>query len=220
MINFWHIVAQGFGIYDQNLLNGSIDKQLVLGSIIHHALSSPLSVISSNCDQRKKGKAIAHIERLLDEFRHTDLVEEFSLGHTIALISQQLESIPGSDRLYFAHHKSQDVKLRGKQGLLVEAVICLVKNALQSSQETLVGLHLVANHSEVKISVADFGSGMSGWQQIRASKLFTTSKHNGTGVGLPFSRWVIERVFNGKMHILSKLNLGTMVVIILPCAKS
>ena len=52
----------------------------------------------------------------------------------------------------------------------------------------------------------------------RVSEVFFTTKQNGTGIGLAFSKEVIE-LHKGKLLISSKLNEGTEIKIILPKEK-
>ena len=61
---------------------------------------------------------------------------------------------------------------------------------------------------------------MNGWQQLLFSQPFITTKSWGFGIGLPFVKWVVEVVFDGQFDLLSKSNLGTMIVLKLPMSNA
>lgn len=194
----------------------SIDKQVVLGSLIEHSIASPLTVLAATNDDRVKSAAYQQIRGVLRALRSPHHHHTFSVKETTVMIAQQLLLLPDSDRVYFAHRQIDGVSLRGKQLLLIEAVMCLVKNSLESNEETLVGLNLFSSQKVLKIVLSDFGQGMNTWQQLLVKQPFLTTKKDGMGIGLPFVKWVVESVFYGQFEILSKPALGTMVVLKLP----
>ncbi len=67
----------------------------------------------------------------------------------------------------------------------------------------------------VEITFEDTGCGMSAEQIENLFKPFHSTKKGGTGLGLVIARKIID-AHNGKIDIKSRLNVGTIVSIILP----
>jgi len=65
------------------------------------------------------------------------------------------------------------------------------------------------------VAIADQGPGMPEDVRARAFDAFFTTKHRGTGLGLPIARRVIE-AHGGTIQIDAPPSGGTMVTIVLP----
>ena len=63
--------------------------------------------------------------------------------------------------------------------------------------------------------ISDNGTGMNEETQKNLFKFKYTTKKNGTGIGLHFSKMIIK-MHNGAIHFDSKLNEGTRFHITLP----
>ena len=68
---------------------------------------------------------------------------------------------------------------------------------------------------EVQIKIEDTGTGMSKETLEKISKIFYTTKQNGTGLGVALSKEIIEQHY-GSIHYQSELGKGTKVIILLP----
>jgi signal transduction histidine kinase len=96
------------------------------------------------------------------------------------------------------------------------ALINLVSNAIEASgrgQTATVSIE-VGRHNVV-LRVVDQGSGMDGETLENIFTPFYTKKKEGTGLGMPIAKKVVE-AHKGKIHIDSKLGIGTEVRIELP----
>jgi two-component system sensor histidine kinase HydH len=118
-----------------------------------------------------------------------------------------------------------EADLRGPDTALVDgfqlkqAVLNLVLNALQATPR---GGHVVVRTAGDKrrfvVAVADDGEGMSPETRDRAFTPFFTTREDGTGLGLPLVRRIVEE-HGGSVEISSTLGEGTTVTLALPPAR-
>jgi signal transduction histidine kinase len=69
--------------------------------------------------------------------------------------------------------------------------------------------------SLLKLCVSDTGCGIPEADLERVQEPFVTTKTQGTGLGIPICKKIIE-AHNGSLEISSKLNEGTTVEITIP----
>lgn len=69
-----------------------------------------------------------------------------------------------------------------------------------------------------RVSIADHGSGMPADVREKALDAFFTTKHRGTGLGLPIARRIIES-HGGEIHIETPPGGGTVVSLVLPAKR-
>jgi signal transduction histidine kinase len=115
-----------------------------------------------------------------------------------------------------------DVDLRGPEVASVDgfqlkqAILNLVLNALQA---TPAGGHVVVGTSGDKrrllVAVSDDGEGMSAEAKKNAFTPFFTTREEGTGLGLPLVRRVVEQ-HGGSVEIASAPGAGTTVTLTFP----
>lgn len=75
-----------------------------------------------------------------------------------------------------------------------------------------------AGASRLRLSISDTGVGMTPEIQQRIFEPFFTTRAQGTGLGLPIVRRIIES-HSGNVAVESALGLGTTFTVRLPCAK-
>ncbi|MBV6522331.1 MAG: Adaptive-response sensory-kinase SasA [Gemmatimonadaceae bacterium] len=85
-----------------------------------------------------------------------------------------------------------DVTVRADSDQLEQALINLIRNAVDAARETSGGVLVTwsANADAVEVTVADDGPGLSGGANLFVP--FYTTKPDGTGIGLVLSRQVAE----------------------------
>lgn len=96
------------------------------------------------------------------------------------------------------------------------ALINIVSNAIEASgrgQNVTVGT--VPGKDTLAITIADQGPGMDSEAIENIFTPFYTKKQEGTGLGMPIAKKVIE-AHKGKIHVQSKPGAGTEVMIELP----
>ena len=94
----------------------------------------------------------------------------------------------------------------------------LLKNAMEAMPdggELRVRMRLAEDEGAVCIDVSDSGHGVSEIELRSIFRPFYSTKPDGTGLGLPFCRRVVEE-HGGEIKVESKLNKGTVFRITLP----
>lgn len=116
------------------------------------------------------------------------------------------------------------------QARLTTVISNLLDNAVKFTEEGHVNFSIkVANKTDsdvvdVRISIEDTGIGMSkefldeGFSDFKQKDGKTTRKYEGAGIGLSFSKKVIQKM-NGSLRIESQVNKGTRVEIDFPDVK-
>lgn len=111
--------------------------------------------------------------------------------------------------------------------LLEQVVINLVQNSLEAMDQVLESLRSVSINvwceqtNQVCIQVKDNGCGIAHQISHRVMEPYFTTKPNGLGIGLSFSKSVVEK-FGGQIKFSSNSNSsrGTNATLIFPRAKS
>jgi signal transduction histidine kinase len=103
---------------------------------------------------------------------------------------------------------------------LVQALTNLLANALESyegiKQAIPVAVTARAAEQRIEIVIEDHGSGMSEEVLADATVLFSTSKPDGTGFGLPLAVKIIESEHDGRLVLESRKGRGTTAKVIVP----
>lgn len=99
---------------------------------------------------------------------------------------------------------------------LTQAVINLLKNSYEAMNRTgACYLNAYADSDNLHIDIIDFGGGIDPDIQPRLFVPFTTSKENGTGLGLNITKEIIEN-HHGTLSYESRENDGCTFYITLP----
>lgn len=102
--------------------------------------------------------------------------------------------------------------------MLHQALVNVVMNAVQATPaggRVIVGAHETAR--EMQLTVRDTGKGIAAENLETVFKPFFTTRHTGTGLGLPITREIAQR-HGGGVTIDSRIGAGTTVTIHLPLA--
>ena len=106
--------------------------------------------------------------------------------------------------------------------LMVQLLMNLLTNSMQATERGGTINVLVApfpRHDGVIVSVADTGRGIAPEHLDRIFDPFFTTKEEGTGLGLPICRQIVEQ-HGGTMEIDSEIGTGTRVTLLLPDANA
>jgi two-component system, NtrC family, nitrogen regulation sensor histidine kinase NtrY len=106
-----------------------------------------------------------------------------------------------------------DLQLFADLQLLEQVVLNLVKNAIEAflpehTERKIVLLAYTDENGKILVSVTDNGSGISEDALQNIFIPFFTTKKNGSGIGLPFSRQIMLR-HNGSLTAQSELGKGS-----------
>lgn len=103
-----------------------------------------------------------------------------------------------------------------------QAVVNLISNAIKYGNNKPIIVSVSANNDVVKIVVADQGIGIPPDQQKRIFNRFeravTSRNYKGLGVGL-YITYQIVKAHDGKIHVESSLNKGSIFTLELPSKK-
>lgn len=201
---------------------------------LHHAMASPLNAILLESElalaenlPREIKKKFKHIYRAADMLKNSlETLVRFEVERvnfypavSARKVSSFFENKSKGIKLTL-HINDKKEKIFGSSLLFEEVLKCLVSNALEAYPKTaknkFVLLKLSATNQELCVKVADFGQGMNFFEQRIALLKGVTFKRSGSGLGLFLVRSVVEKVFRGKVTLLSYPGLGTAVFCYFP----
>lgn len=120
----------------------------------------------------------------------------------------------------------EDFCVEADRDAISEAIMNLIDNAMKYSRDDKrIKLEVTPNQSEVRISITDFGIGISAQEQARIFDAFYRSDieevkaRGGAGLGLTQVKHIVE-AHNGKVEVQSSGEAGSTFSIILPIGES
>lgn len=207
-------------------------EQMILKShVFLHACRTPLTVIrccvdelTSNEHFSENEQLISSLESSVDKLQElfsevsssspnkTIKITKFNLSEVVANISMMLRPRFPSAIIY--NEIDSNIEITGNRLYLEEALRCVAINALEAYRPgTKQHLYLIARkrRKNIQIDIIDLGFGMN----KRAKKIALVGgfsyKSHGSGVGLGFATYTIEKLFHGKMHVFTEFGIGTRV---------
>lgn len=106
-----------------------------------------------------------------------------------------------------------DLKLQGDENMLKQVMINLLKNSMHALEDHTSGAIDIRGRKvagSIRISVADNGSGISPEYMDDIFTPFFSTREDGSGIGLSFSRHIV-RLHDGSISIQSEPGKGTTV---------
>lgn len=143
-------------------------------------------------------------------------LETFELSEVMEDIVLLLNTYAAQTGVMLHRELEQGLHLRTDKNQLKQALVNLVKNAIEatpSGGEVKVLLRRGERHAV--ITILDTGKGMTKEQLSRIGTLFYTTKDKGTGLGTMVSLRIIESM-KGRVQYESEPGLGTEVRIVVP----
>lgn len=204
---------------------------------ITHEIKNPLAVCKGYLDMfdiKDPGKANKYIGIIDQEIDRTlVLLKDFSDVSKINIeknemdITMLMEDVCDEAKIIFKNNMvfncnidNKEVYINGDYNRLKQVLVNVIKNAKEAiaeSGEVLLEAKKIKNN--YIITVKDNGVGMDKETIKKIGTPFYTTKKSGTGLGVCFSREIVER-HNGVMSYFSKEEKGTTVKIILPINKT
>ncbi len=96
-----------------------------------------------------------------------------------------------------------------------QLILNLCRNGIQAMAKGELSLSTLESDECVLLKVKDHGCGIPEDKLEHIFDPFYTTKDDGTGLGLPVCRSIVER-HNGKIHVVSEVGKGTEFVITFP----
>lgn len=204
---------------------------------ITHEIKNPLAVCKGYLDMidiknpSKANKYIGIIDQEID--RTLVLLKDFSNVSKIKVeknemdITMLLEDVCDESKLIFKNNMvfnysicNEEVYINGDYNRLKQVLVNVIKNAKEAIKSNgIVSLETKKIKNNYVILIKDNGIGINKEDLKKVGTAFYTTKKNGTGLGVCFSKEIIEK-HNGVMLYLSKPGKGTSVKIILPILKT
>ena len=213
-------------------------------SSIRHELGNPinsikvsLSILDSNLELYDKNDIkrfinrslsdIGRVEYLLKTLKNFSIFERPIIEKTdmttllnkfITLITTELQQknielaadIPKEPRFGL-------IDPRAFQQVLLNLIANAADSLIEISQKNISLAMLTEENGQINIIISDNGCGISDDEQINLFKPFFTTKPQGTGLGLVIVKKMLAKM-NCSIHIDSKNNRGTKVLIVIPGA--
>ncbi len=135
------------------------------------------------------------------------------LNEAISLAMTKTNKPISIERKYIA----DDVAAEGIPTLMREALMNLVVNAIDAVPDTGSVVVSIERNTKgaVVIAISDDGPGIPHDQMQNLFEPFSTSKENGTGIGLFSAKHIVE-LHKGQLNVDSSAEKGTRVEVVLP----
>jgi len=164
------------------------------------------------------------LNRFLEAVRPSELpLRPISLNVLLGEIASLLQTEWQPKGIAFAVTLDEALpQVAGDEELLRRAFMNLIVNACQAMPEG--GLVTITSATDdeggvIKATVTDTGTGIPPENLERIFKMYYTTKTDGTGIGLPLVRRVVD-LHRGSVEFLSTVGRGTTVIVRLPLEES
>jgi len=211
-----------------------------------HEFRTPLSIIRGEAEltlsqerdpaEYREALSIVHDEALrlsamvddllalarADSGQQTLETEEFYINELLEECCRSASVLAVKRGVALTMTPQSDVQVRADLAMLRRMILNLLDNALKYTQPGgSVCADMIADDSEVRISVTDTGIGIPAEFTSRVFERFyrvsrsRTRAEGGSGLGLAIAKWVAE-AHGGTISVTSTPGLGSSFVVILP----
>ena len=189
-----------------------------------HELKNPLTICNGYLDMMLKCKEedkYTYIQIVKDEIKRSlNIINDYnnllSLNKgNFNLYDLLLETKNNLEELYNCKIEiisNNKLDYYGDYSKLKQVFLNIIKNSYEANSNLIV-IKVDEDKSIYKISIFDNGIGIKNIDDIY--KEYYTTKENGTGLGIPYIKEIIE-LHRGSINYYSKENIGTRVEVILP----
>jgi len=212
------------------------EKELRISiSKLTHELKNPLSVCNGYIDMidiNDNTKTTKYLSIIKDEIKRSlNIINDFSFINKIKGIEKEemdlyllleeiyytLNPLYKSNNASITLPKERELYINADYNKLKQVLINILKNSLESKENDYlyVNIKLRKIKNMIKITINDNGCGMTKDELNHIEDNFYTTKINGTGLGIPYCKEIIN-YHNGSLIYKSIKNKGTSVSILLP----
>lgn len=168
------------------------------------------------------------VEQLLflarsDSGRNRMTIEEISLTVLMEEVFEESKMIDEEHVYQIKIEDADDVKVMGDATMLKQTMRILADNAAKYTKPGDEIIFSVGALGDAFFYVQDTGTGMGESDVVHVFERFyrsdeaRNSKSDGTGLGLPIAKWIVDK-HKGHFDILSRKELGTRITVFLPLA--
>lgn len=238
-----HLMASSERIMNLHMTLKEVEKQKQLRDSlfkITHEIKNPIAVCKgyldmfdiNNPDHVKRYIPIIkqEIERTLTLMHDFLMLTKLNADKKRMDLSVLLQDVYDMSKMIFKDKKidflcssiDQEIYIDGDYDRLKQVFLNIMKNAAEAipnNKKGIIKFKVKESLKELIITISDNGVGMSKENLSKIGEPFYTTKQYGTGLGVKFSKEIIE-IHDGSIEYKSKLNVGTTVIIKLPLKKS
>ncbi|MCY4486321.1 MAG: ATP-binding protein [Deltaproteobacteria bacterium] len=211
-----------------------------LAATVAHEVRNPLNAISMGLQRLKgefqptqdEGEYSRFIELMRAEVHRLNaIVEEFlTLARPLNIkpdlvkvdqLLKDLTTLTGGDaessgvEIAVVHHGPRPV-VKADPDYLKQVLLNLILNGLQAMPEGgKLTIETSIRDGKMRLSVSDTGVGIAKENQARIFEPYFTTKSEGSGLGLPIARRIVES-HGGTIEVTSQTDAGTRFDIVLP----
>jgi two-component system sensor kinase FixL len=212
----------------------SLAKLGEMAAVVAHEVKNPiagirgaLQVITSRMPPEQRDRAI-----LIDIITRLDALnrivqdmlmfarpralrkEAMAIGTLVRETASLIKRDPGM--LQVEIDVSGEADIMGDREMLQVVFQNILINAAQAIEgQGRIDVMIAGGHGRCRVAVADHGPGMPDETREKAFDAFFTTKHRGTGLGLPIAKRVVE-AHGGAIHIDAPPAGGTVISVELP----
>ena len=233
-------LLRGEEIMNLNTAIRELEKEKVLRTSLFkltHEIKNPIAVCKGYLDMldlKDKKKVEKYIPIIKGEIERTlTLMDDYleytkvSIKKEVADIYMLLNEVLDSLKLFFkennikirSHIPDNELYLNIDYNRIKQVMVNMLKNASEAIDinkgNMLIKIDTKVSNNIFKIIIEDNGVGMDNDTLNQVMNLFFTTKRNGTGLGTSLSKEIIE-LHGGKIKYQSRINIGTIVEIMLP----
>jgi two-component system sensor histidine kinase HydH len=140
--------------------------------------------------------------------------EPMAIGTLVRDTASLIKGDPGMLQVEIDVNGEADIM--GDREMLQVVFQNILMNAAQAMEgQGRIDVMIAADHGRCRVAVADHGPGMPDETREKAFDAFFTTKHRGTGLGLPIAKRVVE-AHGGAIHIDAPPAGGTVISVELP----
>lgn len=219
----------------EKIINDSIFK-------ITHEIKNPIAVCKGYLDMfdvNDRKKSEKYVKILKDEIDHTlellkDFLtfskidincEEIDIGFLLDEIYDSFKNYVQANKIRFEYERIDDeIYIDGDYKRLKQVFINLIKNSMEAIKDKnikngVINIKTLIDNNYINIVVEDNGTGIDSNTLKDIYKPFFTTKQDGTGLGVCFSKEVIDAL-NGKISYSTEYGKWTKVLVSLPIKNS
>ncbi len=143
--------------------------------------------------------------------------EELDIYYVLEEIKDTLKPMFNSKNADIILNNDKEIYLEGDYSRLKQVFVNLLKNALEAKnkENILINIKAYELKDRVKVTIKDNGCGMTKEQLEHIEDIFYTTKENGSGLGLPYCKEIIE-LHGGNINFKSIKDKGTTVTLYFP----
>ena len=211
----------------------------VMGRKVAHEIRNPLTPIAVSVDDLRRSyqekldnfpeillettgtikTEIVRLTKLLDHFvkfarMNPPIITKTSFGKIITNIDSLYKNEIDSDRLIIKNNLAND-SVNLDPEMITQTLINLIKNGLETGDNTIVSLEITNINNDIKISVFDSGSGFPDEILNSEPQPYLSTKKDGSGLGLVICQRIIND-HNGTFEISNLENGGAGINILIP----